>query len=353
MSADATWPWARHFEADGIYLATATAGLPPRATADALDAITDAWRHGRFDGAAVDADVEATREAYARFVKVDPSWVAAGPQASPMVGLVASSLPDGARVLVPAGEFTSVTFPFAAHADRGVQVIEVPLAELALHIDDRTSLVALAAVQSADGAVADLDAITLAADRHGVDVLLDVTQAAGWLPIDASRFAYTVCSAYKWLLHPRGTTLFTVHPERLERLRPTAANWYAGDDRWNSIYGLPLRLAPDARRFDVSPAWFSWVGARASMDFLHDVGREALHAHAIAVADAFADAAELPRRASAIRSLTTADGVDALLREHDVCASVRAGRLRLAFHVNNTVEEGHRVGALLRGRVQD
>ena len=51
-----------------------------------------------------------------------------------------------------------MTFPFLAHAARGIRVVEAPLAELAEHIDANTSLVALAAVQSADGAVAPLDA---------------------------------------------------------------------------------------------------------------------------------------------------------------------------------------------------
>ena len=31
------------------------------------------------------------------------------------------------------------------------------------------------------------------------------------------------------------------------------SGWYAGDDPWQSIYGPPLRLAMDARRFNVSP----------------------------------------------------------------------------------------------------
>ena len=44
-----------------------------------------------------------------------------------LLGPVASSLPDGSRVLVAAGEFTSVSFPFAAHHARGVTVTEAPL----------------------------------------------------------------------------------------------------------------------------------------------------------------------------------------------------------------------------------
>ena len=143
-------------------------------------------------------------------------------------------------------------------------------------------------MQSSDGTVADLGAVEAAAARHGVDVLVDVTQAAGWLPMEAGRFAYTVCAAYKWLLSPRGTAFLTVRPDRWERLVPAAAGWYAGEYPWSSIYGLPLRLASDARRFDVSPGWHAWVGTASSLALLEQVGVGELHAHALAVEAAFA-----------------------------------------------------------------
>src|SRR4029079_19023018 len=129
-----------------------------------------------------DADVAAARGAYAHLVGVDPDTVAIGSQVSPLVALVAAAVPDGATVLVPQGEFTSVTFPFLAQEGRGIRVIEVPLAEIAEHVDASTGLVARAAVQSSDGAVAPLADVEAAAERQGVDVLVDVTQAAGWLP---------------------------------------------------------------------------------------------------------------------------------------------------------------------------
>ena len=58
-----------------------------------------------------------------------------------------------------------------------------------------------------------------------------------------------------------GSAFMAIRQEHLEPLLPDAAGWYAGDDPWTSIYGLPLRLAPDARRFNLSPSWFCWAGA--------------------------------------------------------------------------------------------
>lgn len=347
------WPWADHFDATAPYFATATSGLPPRETSDAMTAVLGEWQHGAINGPAFDPVVDRARSAYARFVGAGVETVAVGHQVSPMVGLVAGSIPDGSEVLVPEGEFTSVTFPFAAQAHRGVRLIEAPLAELAERVTDRTALVAVSAVQSADGALADLEAIAGAADQHDAEVLVDVTQAAGWLPVDASRFAYTVCGAYKWLLSPRGTAFMTVRPDLLDTLTPTGAGWYAGESPWDSIYGLPLRLADDARRFDVSPAWFSWVGTAASLDFLERVGVYELRTHALAVEAAFAEAAGLPAGSSAIRSVVADEDVAGLMADVGAVASVRAGRLRLAFHVNNTVEDADRLGRLLAGHVHD
>lgn len=347
------WPWAEHFEADGPYFATAMCGLPPRQTSQAMDAVLEDWRRGRIDAIQFDSLITESRQLYAALTGVADAAVAIGPQASTQVGLIAGSVPDGAEILTAAGDFTSLTFPFAAQAHRGVTIREVPLAGLVDAVSERTTLVAVSAVQSASGALVDLDAVIEAAERHGADVLLDLTQASGWLPVDAGRAAYTVCSAYKWLLSPRGTSFLTIRPDRLPGIVPAQAGWYAGEQIWESIYGLPLRLAEDARRLDVSPAWFSWVGTAASLRFLSEIGIEELHRHAVECERAFALAAGLEPGAEAIRSLVADETVAGVLEDLRATASVRAGRLRLAFHVNNTVEEADRLGRLLRGRVRD
>jgi selenocysteine lyase/cysteine desulfurase len=82
-------------------------------------------------------------------------------------------------VLCPAGEFTSVTFPFLTRSDLNLSVEFVPLAQLALAIDPGTDLVAFSAVQSSDGRVADLAAIKDAASANGTLTLVDATRAVG------------------------------------------------------------------------------------------------------------------------------------------------------------------------------
>ena len=183
------------------------------------------------------------------------SWVAVHAQTSVVASLVASALPDGAEVVLPEGDFTSVVFPFLVHADRGVRVRQVPLAGLADAVRPSTTLVAFSMAQSSNGELADVEAVRGAAAAHGALTFCDLTQAAGWIPCRAGDFDVTSCSAYKWLCHPRGTAYLTARPEVWDRLRPLHAGWYAGESRWDAVYGPQMVLAHDARRFDVSPAW--------------------------------------------------------------------------------------------------
>ena len=339
------------FSAAEVYLDSATLGLPPRRTVDALSLALDDWQRGIADAGSFDDSVQAARDLFAGFVGVPSSWVAVGHQASPFVGLVAAAVPDGAEVLVAQGEFTSVTFPFLAQTGRGVTVREVPLTALAEEVRESTYLVAVSAVQSADGRVADLDALVEACARTGTRTLLDLTQAAGWLPVEATRFDWTVTSAYKWLLAPRGTAFLTARPERWDEVVPHSAGWYAGADRWASIYGSPLRLAQDARRFDVSPAWHGWVGTRTSLELLTSVGATVLNEHAVGLANRFRVGVGLAPSDSAIVSLTADAEVPLILGEWGLRCAERAGRVRLAFHVHNTAADADGASSALRGHV--
>lgn len=321
------------FDAEVVYLNTATMGLPLRRTSAALEEALRTWRAGRVDPTAYDLPVAAARAAYARLVGVDAAEVAVGSQVSVFVGLVAASLPAGSEVLTVTGDFTSVLFPFLTQAPRGVTVREVELDRLADAVTSATTLVAVSAVQSANGRVANLDAVEAACARHGTRILLDTTQAVGWLPIEADRYAYTVCGGYKWLLSPRGSAYLTVRPELMDGLVPHTAGWYAAREVWSGIYGSPLRLADDARRFDVSPAWYAWVGTAPAVELLADIGPAALHRHSLDLANRFRAGIGREAGDSAVVSLAIGDGAADAMAAAGIVGSMRAGRLRLAFHL--------------------
>jgi selenocysteine lyase/cysteine desulfurase len=240
-----------------------------------------------------------------------------------------------------------VIWPFLV---AGAHVDLVPLDRLAEAIDGSTALVAVSAVQSIDGRVAELDGIVEAAEHHGALTCVDATQASGWLPLDASRFDFLMASAYKWLLSPRGTSFMAVRPAAADRLRPHMAGWYAGDDPFDTNYDAPLRLADDASRFDLSPAWMSWVGAVPALRLLADVGVEAIHAHDVGLANRCRAGLGLGRGDSAIVALAADDDVVARLRGAGVSFTLREGFIRLSFHLWNTEVDVDRALEAVAGR---
>lgn len=322
------------------YLAACTFGLPTRETEAALRADADAWALGTASAAGYAATVERVRLAYSKLVAVPVRQVAIGSQASVLAGLVATSVPDGAEVLCVDGDFSSMVFPFLNQAHRGVTVRHLPLAELAAGITADTWLVAWSLVQSATGVIADTAGIVAAARAHGSFTLCDTTQAAGWMPVDASIFDVTICHSYKWLCAPRGVAFLTVAENLATRLNPVQAGWYAGQDPWTSCYGPAMELATDARRFDVSPAWNAWIGAEPALELFGRLDLADVRDHAVALGDAFCAGLDLAPAGQAIVTWPDADGADLdRLTRAGLTASGRAGRARVAFHLWNDQQD--------------
>jgi selenocysteine lyase/cysteine desulfurase len=327
----------------GVYLNTASYGLPPQVAWDQLQAALADWRSGRTSWEHWGEATEGARAAFARLVGGAAEDVTVGATVSGMVGLIAASLPAGSRVLLPEIEFTSMLFPFLVQQELGRCKVElVPAERLADAIGERTDVVAFSAVQMSDGQVAQLDAIAEAAAAHDVTTIVDATQAIGWLPLDARRFDAVVCGAYKWLMSPRGTAFMHVRRERLAAIVPATAGWYGGEDVHASYFGPPLRLAASARRLDTSPAWFSWVGTRPALELIEQIGIEAIHEHDMGLANRFRKGLGMEPGDSAIVSVEIEDAEERLARA-GVMAATRGGRLRASWHVYNKEEDVDKV----------
>ena len=132
-----------------------------------------------------------------------------------------------------------------------------------------------------------------------------------------------------------------------EMMYPAYAGWYAGESVWDSIYGLPLRLAADARRFDLSPAWLSWVGTAPALELIAGLGVEAIHAHNVGLANMLLTELGMEQTGSAIVSLAVPADFDPE-RLAGLATAYRAGRLRVGFHLYNTVDDVARLLSALR-----
>ncbi|MFC8068608.1 aminotransferase class V-fold PLP-dependent enzyme [Streptomyces sp. NPDC057293] len=335
------------------YLNTASTGLLPARTLVAMrDAAASAAAGQPLD---MFADVEACRSAYARLVGVPATRVAAGASVATYSGLVGAALPAGAEVLTAEADFASLVNPLYMRGD--LKVRAVPLERLAESVGPDTALVAVSSVQSADGRIADLAAVRDAARAHGARTLIDVSQANGWLPTAADDFDFVVAVAYKWVLCPRGVA-FLVVPEDLgvsAGLTPLFAGWASGEHPWDSCYGPVQELAHSARRYDESPALFSYTGARHSLALIEELGVDTVHAHDTALADRFrAGVLSLGHEPVAAPGSAIVS-VPGLGRRRDeasragVEVSDRAGNLRAAFHLYNTAADVDRLLDVLAG----
>jgi selenocysteine lyase/cysteine desulfurase len=346
MTAGIRHAFGAEFAGAAGFLNSPTYGLPPTFLVDELRGCIDAWQAGTMNVPAFDEPVRRGRAAYAALAGVPVESVAMGGSVSAVLSLVASAIPDGARVATLAGEFTSTTFPFAAQDKRGVVLTELAPDVLVATAGDYDVVVA-SLVQSANGEV--LDAEALRAGLAGADTLtvIDVTQAVGWKRLDLGWADVTAAAVYKWLLAPRGTAWMSLSDRISRMMTPHAANWYASEEPWSTIYGLPLRLAGDARRFDTSPAWFGVLGAGLTLPWLAALDRDAVEAHCLGLANRLRTELALPQSDSAIVSLPISDAADKLTRA-GLRTSVRAGAVRVGFHLYNTDDDLDRLLDALR-----
>ena len=321
-------------EAAAGYLDTATYGLPPRSTLAAIEAAISGWGT-RAAWEPWEEDGEACRALFARLVGAEAADIALIPAVSVATGLVAASLPAGPgdNVVLYEKDFASTLFSWLGLEARGVELRLRPLDRLAEAVDGRTALVVVSAVQSADGAVADLEALK----GTGARLFVDATQAVGGVPIDVDGVDYLVCHAYKWLLCPRGLGFLYLRRDRLAEIEPWTAGWKSRARPYENFYGTPRDLTDDARRIDVSLPWFLAAGSRKSLELLSEIGVERIAEHDLALACAFARELGLPEPASPIVRVRVEGAGEAVerLRRAGVSCSARAGSIRFCFHLYN------------------
>jgi selenocysteine lyase/cysteine desulfurase len=338
-----------------VWLNTPT--VPP-AAAPVLEALRHAeaeWEAGEFSWQAWEAEGYATREQFARLVGAADGTVALTGSMSEAAATVAASLPPG-KVVVGEREFRSNLAPWLALRQRGFEVTEISATDgvvrtesLADAIDEATLLLAVSEVQSSNGFRVRLPELAKRCQEQGARLFVNATQSAGALCLDVEELGidYLACHGYKWLLAPRGAAWLYVRRDRLDELRPLAPNWHSVPDPYEDYYG-EAPLAEDARKLDMSWAWFSFVGAQAALDLHLKFDRAAIEERCLGLAAAFRREASgrgfdlVPEDAStqivAVR-LPDPLGVRERMKERRVLAAVRGGFLRLGFHAFNNEDD--------------
>lgn len=140
---------------------------------------------------------------------------------------------EGDNIIVADVEFPSDVLPWTRLKDRGVDLRIIKTDNYRLDpdaikaaMDDRTRLVALSYVSYFTGQRLPLGEISEIVHSRGALLSLDVTHAAGVVPVDASLADIVVSSCYKWLMGVHGVGIFYWNRERLPDLQPPFLGWH-------------------------------------------------------------------------------------------------------------------------------
>ncbi|MEV6139633.1 aminotransferase class V-fold PLP-dependent enzyme [Nocardia sp. NPDC051990] len=271
-----------------------TPGAPPGATpvVTALRQALDDWSSGSFDWLDWDHAVDAARSDFARYIGVGPDTIASQTSLAEASTVAVRSTAPGTTIVVAEDEFRSVLFPaHHYHAATGTDLCVVArqpgssrTAAIIDAIGPNTGLVMVSEVLTNDGELVDIEAICHAAHQYDALVYANLTQSLGVLRSDLARHPADIIAAhgYKWMLCPRGTTWLVADPARAE-LQPTVASWKTTRDA-EHYFGGPYTESATMTRCNSSPAWISWIGARAALSLLSQISEDESRRHTLGLA---------------------------------------------------------------------
>lgn len=366
---------------DVIYLNAASYGPLPLRSRAAIDAYN---RKRQTPHVLTPADfaepLAEARRAVASLISVPADSIALSPNTSTGINLAAALVRREAQrnagwlgrrrtIVFSEGEFPANAYPWLGLGREGWSVERIaadPLGRpredaLLDRLDEDVAVLAVSAVQFANGYRADLARLGAACRERGVLFVVDAIQAVGAVPLDATAAGVDILAAggQKWLCGPFGSGFMYVRPELVNRFEPPLPGWLAVESStdFSSALGYPYDLLSDARRFEVgSLAIQDYLGLARSAELLGELGVEAIWDHIRALQQPLLDWAiaspsvvlvsdTREARRSGIVSFRTPDVTTtaAALREAGVAFVTREGAIRLAVHFYNTMAEMERV----------
>jgi len=159
--------------------------------------------------------------------------------------------------------------------------------EIVKIIDKNTAVVSISHAEYTCGQLYDLAALAETAHAHGALLIVDATQSAGAIPIDApaSGADVIIAGSYKWLCGPFGAAVMYLAPRLQNRLEPGFVGFRSHKDMWN-LSPDRLEYPETAKRFESSTMAFGCIkGLEKSIEYLTDIGIQRIYDHNIALAD--------------------------------------------------------------------
>lgn len=309
---------------------------------------------------AQEAQIEAARAGMARLWGVDHGDIGFVSNVAEGVSIVVESLDwrEGDAIAIDADEYPSVVGPVALRRHPAVRLDQArgnAPDRLVKVVGPNTRIIAASYVSYLTGERTDLRALRAKADQVGALLLVDFTQASGYLPIDASvaDFAFSAC--YKWMLGITGVAVAYWNRARQPAWTPLSAGWHSLAPGSRGYDTIPA-LKPDAMRFTRgNPAHCPIYVLNSALSYLADYDAQIIQRHVQALTVALL--AELaarqyalttprdPARHGASVCFTSADAAAIVrtLSDKGVYAWNGQGRVRISFHGYNSMADVERV----------
>lgn len=212
------------------------------------------------------------------------------------ISLVASGLSwkNGDEVLLNTMEFPSNVQPWRTLELKGVKLNFVQVKDGSItadqierHINNKTRVVAISAVQFMNGYLADMEAIGKLCREKNIFFVVDAIQALGQVPIDVQKYNIDALATggHKWLMSPIGTGFLYLSDRLRHRLNPVRTGWFSVEVPWDLLnYDQPF--LDNTTRFEAgSPNMIGLAGMNASLNTLLEIGVEKIQAHLRSLTD--------------------------------------------------------------------
>lgn len=195
------------------------------------------------------------------------------------------------KVVMVDMEFPSIVYFYREQQRRGARVemvksedgVRVPLEKLLSAIDEQTLLVPVSYVLFRSAYIMDVRAIVERAHRVGAQVVLDVFQAAGTLPLDLAELKvdFAVGGVLKWLCGGPGVAYLYVRSDLRSKLNPTLTGWLAHRRPFEFEVG-PIDRREDAFRFlNGTPHIPALYACQPGLEIIGEAGVERVRAKSL------------------------------------------------------------------------
>jgi cysteine desulfurase / selenocysteine lyase len=352
---------------DTVYLNHAAVSPPPTRSIEAVQSqLADVQMNGSLNFRAWLSVKEQARGLLAELLGSRPEQVAFMRNTSDALSTVANGLAwkQGDNIVTFSREFPSNIYPWLRVRDQfGIEVRmcderdgRIELSELEQLIDDQTRVIAISHVQFGSGFRTDLERLGRIARKHDALLVVDTIQSLGVMSINVEDELVDVAAGggHKWLLSPEGVGYLYLSDRARERIQPTLVGWVSVPDpedhtnweqgwnrgtlAWETGTG-PISLL---HGFESSLRLLKEVGVRKTEEYLEQLTNhlcDRLRTTAYEVVSSRADGEKSQIVCIRHRGDLTPMFLYSHLKNRRIVTAPRSGRLRIAPHFYNTIDE--------------